>query len=375
MTAPDAAPLKKTALHASHVALGARMVPFGGWDMPVEYSGITAEHLAVRTAAGLFDVSHMGEVEIAGPEALAVVQHITSNDASKLQVGQIQYSALTTPEGTFVDDLLVYRFGPSHYLLVINAGNIDKDYAWIAARAHQKAPSIATVNSSDRYALIAIQGPRAQAILQTLTAIDLSAMKYYWFGHGEVAGIRATVSRTGYTGEDGFEIMVAPGMAARLWEVLLQAGAPSGLVPCGLGARDTLRLEAAMRLYGNDMDETSTVLEADLGWIVGWNKPEFLGRDVLHAQKAGGVSKVIAGFELVDRAIARHGHAVWHDGREVGVVTSGTQTPFLKKAIGMAYVPPALAAAGTEVEIDIRGRRAKAVVVPLPFYKRPKVAK
>lgn len=366
------ATLKQTPLHAAHVAHGARMVPFGGWDMPVEYSGITAEHLAVRTAAGLFDVSHMGEVEIAGPGALDAVQHMTSNDASRLQVGQIQYSALTTPEGTFVDDLLVYRFGPSHYLLVINAGNIDKDVAWIQARAAEAVPGIAVVNSSDRYALIALQGPRAQEILQTLTAIDLPAIKYYWFAHGEVAGVRATVSRTGYTGEDGFEIMVPAAMGARVWEAVLAAGQPFGLVPAGLGARDTLRLEAAMRLYGNDMDETSTVLEADLGWIVGWKKPAFLGRDVLHAQKAAGVSRKIVGFEMIDRAIARHGHAVWHDGQSVGVVTSGTQTPFLKKAIGMAYLPPALAVPGTPLEIDIRGRRAKATVVSLPFYKREK---
>ena len=259
------------------------MVPFGGWDMPVEYSGITAEHMAVRTAAGLFDVSHMGEVEIAGKGALEAVQHITTNDASKLQVGQIQYSGLTTPDGTFVDDLLVYRFGPSHFLLVINAGNIDKDYAWIAARAKEAVPDIAIVNSSDRYALIAVQGPKAQEILQTLTAIDLPAIKYYWFAHGEIAGVRGTVSRTGYTGEDGFEVMVPPAMAARVWDALLQAGKPHGLIPAGLGARDTLRLEAAMRLYGNDIDDTTTVIEADLGWIVGWNKPEFLGRDVLHA--------------------------------------------------------------------------------------------
>ena len=348
------------------------MVPFGGWDMPVEYSGITAEHLAVRTSAGLFDVSHMGEVEIAGKGALEAVQHITSNDASKLQVGQIQYSGLTTPEGTFVDDLLVYRFGPSHYLLVINAGNIDKDYAWIAARAKEAVPDIATVNSSDRYALIAVQGPKAQEILQTLTAIDLPGMKYYWFSHGEIAGVRGTVSRTGYTGEDGFEVMVPPGMAARVWDALLQAGKPHGLIPAGLGARDTLRLEAAMRLYGNDIDDTTTVMEADLGWIVGWNKPEFLGREVLHKQKAGGLSRTLVGLELIDRAIARHGHPVFHKGEPVGVVTSGTQTPFLKKAIAMAYVPPALKAPGTELEIDVRGRKAKAVVVPLPFYKRPK---
>jgi aminomethyltransferase len=348
------------------------MVPFGGWDMPVEYSGITAEHMAVRTAAGLFDVSHMGEVEIAGKGALEAVQHITSNDASKLQVGQIQYSGLTTPEGTFVDDLLVYRFGPSHYLLVINAGNIDKDYAWIAARAKEAVPEIATVNSSDRYALIAVQGPKAQEILQTLTAIDLPAIKYYWFAHGEIAGVRGTVSRTGYTGEDGFEVMVPPAMATRVWDALLQAGKPHGLIPAGLGARDTLRLEAAMRLYGNDIDEHSTVIEADLGWIVGWNKPAFLGRDVLHAQKANGTTKTMIGFEMTERAIARHGHPVLHNGEPVGVVTSGTQTPFLKKAIGMAYVPPSLKAPGTELEIDIRGRKAKAVVVPMPFYKRPK---
>ncbi|HTH24886.1 MAG TPA: glycine cleavage system aminomethyltransferase GcvT [Vicinamibacterales bacterium] len=372
MADSDGASLKKTPLHASHVALGARMVPFGGWDMPVEYSGITAEHMAVRTAAGLFDVSHMGEVEIAGKGALEAVQHITSNDASKLQVGQIQYSGLTTPEGTFVDDLLVYRFGPSHYLLVINAGNIDKDYAWISARAKEAVPDIATVNSSSRYALIAIQGPKAEAILQTQTAIDLKAIKYYWFAHGEVAAVRGTVSRTGYTGEDGFEVMVPPAMAPAVWDALLQAGKPHGLIPAGLGARDTLRLEAAMRLYGNDIDEHSTVMEADLGWIVGWSKPEFLGRDVLHAQKAGGTKKTIVGFEMTERAIARHGHPVFHNDRPVGVVTSGTQTPFLKKAIGMAYVPPSLKAPGTELEIDIRGRKAKAVVVPLPFYKRPK---
>lgn len=364
--------LKRTPLHGSHIGLGARMVPFGGWDMPVEYSGITAEHMAVRTAAGLFDVSHMGEVEIAGKGALEAVQHITSNDASKLQVGQIQYSGLTTPDGTFVDDLLVYRLGKEHYLLVINAGNIDKDVAWITARAKEAAPEVGIVNSSSRYALIALQGPRAQEILQTQTNIDLPAIKYYWFAHGEVAAVRGSVSRTGYTGEDGFEIMVPPAMAPTVWDALLQAGQPFGLIPAGLGARDTLRLEAAMRLYGNDIDDTTTVMEADLGWIVGWNKPEFLGRDVLHAQKAKGVSKVLVGFEMTERAIARHGHAVFHKGEPCGVVTSGTQTPFLKKAIGMAYVPPALKAPGTELEIDIRGRKAKAVIVPLPFYKRPK---
>jgi len=368
----SAAPLKRTPLHSTHVALGARMVPFGGWDMPVEYSGITAEHMAVRTAAGLFDVSHMGEVEIAGKGALEAVQHITSNDAAKLQIGQIQYSGLTSPEGTFVDDLLVYRFGPSHYLLVINAGNIDTDWEWIAARAKEASPEVAVVNSSNRYALIAIQGPKAQEILQTQTAIDLAAIKYYWFAHGEIAAVRGTVSRTGYTGEDGFEIMIPPAMAPTVWDALMQAGKPHGLIPAGLGARDTLRLEAAMRLHGNDIDNTTTVVEADLNWIVGWNKTAFLGRDVLHAQKANGTARTLVGFEMTERAIGRHGHPVFHNGQQVGVVTSGTQTPFLKKAIGMAYVPPALKAPGTEIEIDIRGRRAKAVVVPMPFYKRPK---
>jgi aminomethyltransferase len=372
MAESASAPLRKTPLHASHLALGARMVPFGGWDMPVEYSGITAEHNAVRTAAGLFDVSHMGEVEIAGKGALEAVQHITSNDASKLQVGQIQYSGLTTPEGTFVDDLLVYRFGPSHFLLVINAGNIDKDVAWIAARAKEAVPDVAVHDSSNRYALIAIQGPKAEAILQTQTAIDLKAIKYYWFAHGEIAAVRGTVSRTGYTGEDGFEVMVPAAMGPDVWDALMEAGEPHGLIPAGLGARDTLRLEAAMRLYGNDIDDTTTVLEADLGWIVGWNKSGFLGKDVLHQQKASGVKKILVGFEMTERAIARHGHAVFHKGEPAGVVTSGTQTPFLKKAIGLAYVPPALKAPGTELEIDIRGRKAKAVVVPLPFYKRPK---
>jgi glycine cleavage system T protein (aminomethyltransferase) len=371
MTEPATESLKKTALHAAHVALGARMVPFGGWHMPVEYSGIVHEHNTVRSAAGLFDVSHMGEIEIAGKDALAAVQHITSNDASKLAVNQAQYSALMTPEGTFVDDLLVYRFAPSHFLLVVNASNIEKDYAWIAEHA-KSAGDAAVVNSSDRYALIAVQGPKARTILQSLTGIDLGAIKYYWFAHGEVASVRSTVSRTGYTGEDGFEVFCPPNMATRVWNALLEAGQGEGIVPCGLGARDTLRLEAAMRLYGNDIDDTTSVLEADLGWIVGWNKAEFIGHDVLRRQKEAGLKRKIVGFAMVDRAIARHGHLVMRGDEQVGFVTSGTQTPFLKKAIGMAYVPTHMTELGTEFEIDIRGRRAKAIVVAMPFYKRPK---
>jgi aminomethyltransferase len=350
------------------------MVPFAGWEMPVEYSGISAEHLAVRSAAGLFDVSHMGEIEIAGKDALAAVQHISSNDASRLQINQAHYSALTTPAGTFVDDMLVYRFAPSHFLLVVNGSNEEKDFAWIDARVKEVGGDAAVVNSSARYALVAIQGPKAKGVLQSLTAIDLDAIKYYWFAHGEVAGIRGTVSRTGYTGEDGFEVFLPPAMAPRLWSALLDAGRGDGLIPCGLGARDTLRLEAAMRLYGNDIDDTTTVLEADLSWIVGWKKDAFIGHDALRAQKASGASRKIVGFAMVDRAIARHGHLVMQGDRQVGYVTSGTQTPYLKKAIGMAYVPLHLTAPGSELEIDIRGRRAKAIVVELPFYKRPRTA-
>jgi aminomethyltransferase len=312
----------------------------------------------------------MGEVEIAGKGALEAVQHITSNDASKLQVGQIQYSGLTTPEGTFVDDLLVYKFGPTHFLLVINAGNIDKDYAWIASRAKEAAPEVGIVNSSNRYALIALQGPRAQEILQTQTHIDLPAIKYYWFAHGEIAAVRGTVSRTGYTGEDGFEIMVPPAMAPTVWDALLQAGKAHGLIPAGLGARDTLRLEAAMRLYGNDIDESTSVLEAGLEWTVAWSKKDFIGRDRLVEQRDKGVARTLVGMEMMDRGIARHGYPVVRGDRPVGVVTSGTQTPFLKKAIAMAYVPADLAAPGTEIDVDIRGRASKARVVPLPFYKR-----
>jgi aminomethyltransferase len=363
--------LKRTPLHARHLAHGARMVPFGGWAMPVEYTGIVEEHLAVRTRAGLFDVSHMGQIEIAGDRALDAVQHLCSNDASRLKIGQAQYSALTTPEGCFVDDLLVYRMGPGHFLFVVNAGNIEKDYAWISAQVSSFG-DVGAVNSSARYALLAVQGPLALQIVQTLTAIDLAALRYYWFAHGEVAGIRAMVSRTGYTGEDGFEIFAPPQAADRLWNTIIEAGRSSGLVPVGLGARDTLRLEAAMRLYGNDIDETTTVLEADLGWIIGWQKPSFTGRDALAAQKERGVDRRLVGLELLDRAIARHGYDVLTEDAKVGAITSGTQTPFLKKAIALAYVRADLATDGTMLAVDVRGRRARAQVVPLPFYKRPK---
>lgn len=371
MTEPSGAPLKQTPLNAKHRALGARMVGFAGFDMPVEYAGVSEEHNAVRTRAGLFDVSHMGEIEIAGADALAAVQRISSNDAAKLAVGQAQYSALMTAEGTFVDDLLVYRLANDHYLFVVNASNIEKDFAYIREQIKPAGDAVA-VNSSSRYALLALQGPAARATLQPLTGVDLAAMKYYRFEAGEVAGIKATVSRTGYTGEDGFEVFVAPQLAEPAWDAILQAGAPAGVVPVGLAARDTLRLEASMRLYGNDIDETTTVLEADLGWIVGWAKADSLGLDVLRRQKAQGVTRRLVGFEMADRAIARHGYRVMDGHAAVGHVTSGTQTPFLKKAIGMAYVPVDRAEPGIELAIDVRGRHAKARVVPMPFYKRPR---
>jgi aminomethyltransferase len=361
--------LKKTPLNARHRSLGARMVEFGGWDMPVEYSGVSDEHLAVRTRAGLFDVSHMGEIEIAGRDALKAVQRITSNDASRLAQNQAQYSALTTPEGTFIDDVLTYKLGEEHYMFVVNASNIIKDFTWITSQIAGLG-DVVSVNTSSRYALIAIQGPVAREVLQKLTGVNLSEIKYYWFTTGEVASVAGTISRTGYTGEDGFEVFVPPAQAERVWDAILAAGRDAGVIPAGLAARDTLRLEAAMRLYGNEMDETTTVLEADLGWIVGWKKDDFTGAEVLRRQKAEGVARKLVGFEVLDRGIARNGHDVFVNGERAGVVTSGTQTPFLKKSIGMAYLPIAATAPGTEFEIDVRGRRLKAQVVPTPFYKR-----
>lgn len=371
MSSGQPAGSKKTPLNARHRAAGARMVEFAGWDMPVEYSGITAEHMAVRTRAGLFDVSHMGQIEVAGPGALDAVQWLSSNDASRLAVGQVQYSALTTPRGTFVDDILVYRLAPEHYQLVVNAGNIVKDHEWIVAQVKSLGVDAAVVNASSRYALLALQGPLAEEVLQPLTGLDLASLKYYWFGTAEVAGIRATISRTGYTGEAGFEVFVPPAYAERAWDAILQAGRDAGVVPCGLGARDTLRLEASMRLCGSDMDEETSVLEAGLGWIVGWKKGDFLGSARLREQKANGLERRLVGFEMRDRAIARHGYPVRSDGAVVGVVTSGTQTPFLKKAIGLAMVPTALTAVGTILHVDIRGRLTPAEVVAEPFYKRP----
>ncbi len=361
--------MKKTRFHDRHKALGARMIEFSGWEMPVEYSGIIDEHLAVRTRAGLFDVSHMGEIFVSGREALAFIQHLTPNDASRLAINQVQYSALTTPQGTFVDDMLVYRLAPERFLLVVNAANVDKDFAWVAGR--QAGFSVELDNASGEYSQLALQGPAAEGILQPLTDIPLAQLKAFWAASGKVAGIDSLVSRTGYTGEDGFEIYTASPEPRAIWDGIVDRGREHGLLPIGLGARDTLRLEAKLMLYGNDIDETTTVLEADLKWIVKFRKGDFLGKEALERQLAEGVKRKLAGFELVDRGIPRPHYPVYARGEAIGQVASGTFGPFLKKSIGLAYLPVELTAVDTEIEIGIRDKRAKAKVVPTPFYKRP----
>src|SRR5688500_1852717 len=347
------------------------MAPFGGWDMPVEYAGLISEHMAVRTAAGLFDVSHMGEIAVEGEGARAFLQRVTSNDVEKIVDGQAQYSSLPMPNGAPVDDVIVYRRAENRFLVVVNATNIAKDLGWLTAQA----PSGCTVTDrSNDYALLALQGPRAQAILQPMAVFDLAALKYYHFTEGEVGGYPVMLARTGYTGEDGFEIFLQPGHAEAFWKKLIDAGREQGLVPAGLGARDTLRLEARMCLYGNDMDETTTLVEAGLGWIVatGEAKGDFPGRDVLVAQKKNGPPRKLVGFEMTGRGIARHGYGVYLHDTQVGSVTSGTYAPFLQKNIGLCYLPADKAAVGTEFQVDVRGRMVGARVVPTPFYKRAK---
>jgi aminomethyltransferase len=360
--------LKKTPLYARHRASGAKMMSFGGWDMPLEYAGIVDEHLAVRGRAGLFDVSHMGEIEIAGKDALEGVQRISCNDASRLQIGQAQYSGLLTSQGTFLDDLLVYRLAPQHFLLVVNAANIAKDYAWIAEQIASLGDVVA-VDASSRYALLAVQGPAALEVLQPLTGVDLQGLLYYRFAHGEVASVRATISRTGYTGEDGFELYCPPGDASKLWFALLDEGKPDGLKPAGLGARDSLRTEMKYALYGNDIDDAHSPLEAGLGWVVKFDKPAFIGKAALERQKAAGVKRKLVGFELVESGIPRHGYPVLQDGKKVGEVTSGTMGPSVKKPIGIGYVPPELAPEGSAFQVEIRGRPVAAKVVKTPFWR------
>ena len=336
-------------------------------------AGTIAEHLRTRTHAGLFDVSHMGEIDVRGRDAIPFVNGLVSNDASKLVNGQAQYSALTTSQGTVIDDLLVYRFTQDHLLLVVNAGTTDKDWKWI--RSHRAGEIVELRNASAEYCQLAVQGPNALSILQKLTDIPLAEIRYYHFQEGRVDEVESVISRTGYTGEDGFEVYAAPDKAEQIWNKILDAGnfgSDNGVLPCGLAARNTLRLEAGMCLYGHEIDETTTLLEANLGWITKLNKQEFIGRESLLKQKETGVRRKLVGFEVVDRGIARDGQDIVIDGQRVGCVTSGSPAPFVKKNIGMAYVPVEFASVGQAIEIDVRGKLVSAEIVSLPFYKRPK---
>ncbi len=369
MSAAAGASVKQTALNSTHRASGAKMVGYCGWDMPVEYSGIVKEHLAVRATAGLFDVSHMGEIDVCGTQALALLQHVTCNDVSVLHDGQAQYNALMLPNGACIDDCVVHRISPEHYFICVNAGNTDRDYAWIVQCNTFGAD---VQNVSAQYSQIALQGPRSVEIMRKLTASDPSDLKYYWFRPETCAGVKGILARTGYTGEDGFEFYFSPASSVELWNALLEAGKDEGLIPAGLGARNTLRLEAGYPLYGHELDDETTLIEANLGWIVKLNIDEFIGRLVLSQQKAEGAPRKLIGVEMIDPAPARDGYAVLVDGAPVGKVTSGSPAPFLKKNIGMAYVPTQLADVGREIQIQVRARQANAQIVPLPFYKRVK---
>jgi aminomethyltransferase len=380
MTDAVAPALKKTALNATHRALKAKMVDFGGWDMPVEYpgpgGGLIAEHLAVRTGVGLFDVSHMGEIQFRGPGALAAVQHITMNDASRLKDGQAHYSALLTPQGTFVDDILVHRLSENDYLLVVNAGTTEKDYAWIRKQVGT-FHSIHISDYSPYYSQLAVQGPRALETLQKLTKVDLAAIKNYWFTFGTVAGIpNVLIARTGYSGEDGFEVYLPADepTTVKMWNALMEAGQEFAIRPCGLGARNTLRLEAGMSLYGHEISEEINVFEGGLDRWLKLDKGNFIGRDALLAvQSAGGPKRKIVALEMLDRGIARDGYTVLDlEGKEIGTVTSGSPAPFLKTNIALALVPTEVAASGADVIVQCRANQVKAKQVPIPFYKRPK---
>ena len=372
--------IRKTALNPIHRQMGAKMVEFNGWEMPVEYpsaGGIIAEHNAVRTAVGIFDVSHMGDILLSGPQALAAVHQISMNDASRLAIGQAQYSALLYPQGTFVDDLVVHRLAEDEYLLVINAGTREKDFNWVRDNTRQFDCKVE--NLSDDFTQIAIQGPRAVNLLQKLTDADLSAVKFYWVTRGSVCGLKNTlIARTGYTGEDGFEIYVPSDeeTSARVWNEILEAGKEFGVVPCGLGSRNTLRLEAKLPLYGHEISDTIDVWEAGLDRFCKVEKPDFIGRAALEKAKADGVKRTLVGLEMVDRGIARDGYRVLdNSGGEIGYVTSGSPAPFLKKNIALAYVPTEFGVLGTELKVEIRGQGVKAKIVPTPFYRKPKPSK
>ncbi|MBI4893100.1 MAG: glycine cleavage system aminomethyltransferase GcvT [Acidobacteria bacterium] len=361
--------LKQTPLNAAHRALNARMVDFGGWDMPVQYSGIIDEHNMVRTAVGLFDVSHMGEIEVRGPEALSLVNYVTTNNAAKLALGQVHYSGLLYETGCFVDDILVHKVADDHYFLCVNASNQDKDFEHIAAHNRWNCT---VENAGEQYAQIAVQGPKALETLQKLTGTALAGIKYYWFADGEVSGQPARIARTGYTGEDGFEIYVAPGQAEARWNELMEAGREFGIKPAGLGARNTLRMEAGMALYGHEIDASLTPLEAGLNWIVKLDKGEFVGKPVLEKQKAEGLTRKLIGFEMRGRGIGRDGYEVRVAGEPAGWVTSGGPAPTLNKNLGMCYLPAGQAQPGLAIEVMVRNQPVEAVTVPIPFYKRAK---
>jgi aminomethyltransferase len=368
--------LRKTALNAVHRAANSKMVDFGGWDMPVDCCGLIAEHMAVRTAVGVFDVSHMGDIQLRGPGSLAAVQHLCMNDASKLAVGQAHYSAMLYPNGTFVDDVIVHKLSDNDYLIVINAGTREKDIQWVR-KTIGHMPGVHVNDFSDYYTQLAIQGPRAAETLQKLTPTDLSTIKNYWFTWGQVCGLHnVMIARTGYTGEDGFEIYIPSDepTSARVWGEVLAAGAEFGILACGLGARNTLRLEAAMALYGHEISDTINVLEAGLGRYAKLDKPEFVGRDaLLEIQAAGGPKRKLVGLEMIERGIGRDGYPVFSlDGKRLGEITSGSPSPFLKKNIALAYVPVENGTLDTELAVEIRGQMVKARVVALPFYKRAK---
>lgn len=358
---------RHTALYEAHRALGARMVDFSGWEMPVQYTSLLAEHEAVRTAAGLFDVSHMGEIEFRGPGALESANHLITNDLARCADGQALYAGLLNPHGGFVDDVVAYRFSAEYIFICVNAGNRDHDFAWMRDRS----PGVKPTNRSEDYAQIAVQGPKAFGIVQKLSPKNLEPVKTYRFLEGEVAGVPCIISRTGYTGEDGFELYCPPDQAVKLWNALLEAGDRDGIKPCGLGARDSLRTEMKYALYGNDIDASHSPLEAGLGWIVKLDKADFIGKAALEAQKRDGLVRKLVGFELNGPGIPRHGYSISKSGATVGEVTSGTLGPTVKKAIGMGYVPPALATEGSIFDVDIRGRPVSATVVKTPFWKRP----
>jgi len=364
--------LKQTPLNAVHRALGARMVDFGGWDMPVQYpGGILAEHEAVRTRAGLFDVSHMGEIRVKGPQALDFLDWLTPNAVTRLALGQIHYTAFLTERGTFVDDLLLHKISDEEFLLVVNASNVDKDFAWV--QQHAGNWDVTVSNESDATAQVALQGPRSMAILQPFVDIDLAAINYYWFAAGTFQGLPVLLARTGYTGEDGFEIYCPAEKAEFVWNTLLEAGKPHGLLPAGLGCRNTLRLEARMSLYGHEIDDTTNALEADLAWIVKLQKGPFLGRDALMKVKEAGLTRKLVAFRMREkRDIARDGMPVVEGGQTIGLVTSGAPSATVGANIGLCYVPLAKTAIGTPIQIEIRGRACEAEIVPAPFYKRAK---